>query len=267
MNYSKLIGLVATHLMKTTCTYCGAETFARSEHSACNFCELMPSDDTADKILLPSSETISKMQEIHALIKSGDIDSAAAKTEQMANISTNPYVLYIAGRLYLRMSDIAYHGVNYNLKGFMEANAETREKGLRLEAKAREYFYKAIFAIDTMHDVKSNTLLYVKFIALMRLGRYADAEKVLHALSENTSASRYSAMVYETFTNSKNAIERIKANIPKELNAFYYLAKYLAKNGKSNDAQTLLEKVMKIAELDMAFDLTEKIKQLKSETE
>ncbi|MEM3781690.1 MAG: hypothetical protein QXT43_01870 [Candidatus Micrarchaeaceae archaeon] len=266
MDYEKLVNQSSERLNKTTCAYCGAETFARSEQSACNFCELIPSGNTADSVLLPDSETALKMQEIQALIKSSNIDGAAEKIEQLSKTSTNPYVLYVAGRLYSRMSDIAYHSVDYNLKGLMEANAEMREKGLLLESKAREYFYKAIFSIESMSEAKGSAIKYVKFMCLVRLGRYAEAGKELGEMP-NGAVSAYAKMVHETLTNSKYALKSIYACMPNELNAVYYLARHLASNGKSKEAEALLESAKQIAELYMAFDLAEKIKQLKDESE
>ncbi|MGC8675972.1 MAG: hypothetical protein ACP5T3_00440 [Candidatus Micrarchaeia archaeon] len=265
MNYKKLAKSLKGKIKKGTCAYCGAETLLLENQNACNFCELIPNNQT--NIAAPDSEAIAQMQQAHSLLLSGNTDDAVAAVEEFASKSTNPYLLYVAGRFYLRISDMAYFDVDYALPGFMERNAERREESLRLTAKGKEYLYKAIYAADSVPEPKGDSLLYLKFLSQMLLDRHADAALTMQEFSDKKGGMwNYASMVYETETNSKHALKNLEQSLDREFNALYYLAKYLAKNGSGEEAMKLLKSMPEISTILASGRLLKKLELANQET-
>ncbi len=173
----------------------------------------------------------------------GDIENAEKTMDQISGKSSSPYLLYVAGVVYKYLSDFLYFGVDYNLKGFMEQNAEKRELSSKYTSKSKEYFYKALSSINQMPEPKGELATFVKALILTKLERYEEAKKAIGELEDKKGELwEYASMVYGVETNSKDAGNLLGIRLAKaDINAYYYLAKYFAKNGKAEEAKALLD--------------------------
>jgi len=238
-----------------TCPQCGARTISTSGNDTfCNFCEQYVNAGEGAEILFAS---------VHAGIKAGDWEGSTKKVEQLLKTNTEPRLLYLSAVFYDYFSDIRYNDRNYNLQGFMEANAENIGKGVELASLSKNCFYKALKLTDTI--IKGNSILdpnifLIKFLSEMRLGMAVDAMRTLSRIKFNFSQSpitRYANLVYGVETNSKEAEALLSDSITRgQMNAFYYLAKYLAKRDQIDEAYVLLQKFNKMVESPIARELT-----------
>ena len=250
-----LTKLAAAKPAALTCPHCGARTISTSgKETFCNFCELYVNIGTAGAELL--------FTDIHAGTKAGDWDGSAKKIEQLLKTSTELELLYFSALFYKYFSGIKYNDRNYNLKGFMEANAENIGQSLELTSLSKKCFYKVSRLAGT--SIKANAItdpniFFIKFMSEIKLGRTVDAMRTLSALKFNFSQSpitRYARMVYGVETNSKEAEALLSDSIARgEMNASYYLAKYLAKHNRIDEAYALLQKLNRIVEIPMAREL------------
>ena len=261
---SKLSELLAKRPSMKVCSYCGRSTLAYGNTYFCNFCELYNGELPVGSELSINPELLSNMQSASQLLAQKQFSEAEKSIDQFASAAVNPMVLYVAAVLYRYLSDAFYFNVNYNLNGFMELNSENREKSLQLTAKSKEYFFKAIHAIDSSPEPKSDLLLFVRFMSLVKLGRLVEAKKALSDLSsKQAQLYGYASMVYSVESNSRQALALVNKQLASgNVNAIYYLSKYLAANGKSDEAQQVLEQAKKSGiEFYMAFPLVKQIEQ------
>ncbi len=227
-------------------------------------CELYNDGKGLESELSINQQVANAISNAKSMLDSGRVDEAESEIENACKATKNPYSLYVLGMLYKYLSDFSYFSVDYTLKGFMPENAENKEKSLALEAKKKECFYKALQAIEMAPEPKSGLLVFLKFLILSKLERFAEASQVLSALSQkDKDLYDYASMVFAVETNSKQA----KAALEKQLlsgnrNAVYYSAKYLAKNGKSDDAKELINSAKKIGiSLRLSFPIEKQIEQ------
>jgi len=254
LNYIKQMS--KGNVNEATCSYCGYKQELNSYF--CTFCEI--GKDVAKTSTIDTT-TLAQLTEVHNAIIAEDLEKAEEKLDALGLKAANPYLLYVIGVLFKQISDIAYFGVDYTLKGFMPENAETREKSLRMEAKSKEFFYKAIYAAEAVPEPKEGQLLFIEFLSYLHLDYFPEAKNLLDKIPEsNKKMKEYAEMAYAAETNSKQAEKAIEAMLKEnEPNAFYYLAKYLAKNQKANEAERVLKEIEKVAKLPIAYRLKKNI--------
>ncbi len=249
-------------LVEQRCPHCGASTYSSSGRlTFCNFCEqpvnLSQGGQTAESQFAP----------IMAQVESGDWAAALKSAEQLAKGNNDPMMLYLLGVLYRNASTAKFQSKDYNLMGFMEQNAGNIRESLDLTMKWKEYFFKAIKVIGT--ELQGNMqvdpeLVFVKFMSEIRLQKLVDAASTLRSiqiLDKNGAVSEYALLVYSAEKNTKQADASLgKALENGEINAYYYLAKYLAKHGKLAEAEAILQKLGTISEVSMSQELLYRIK-------
>jgi hypothetical protein len=243
------------------CTHCGATTFSFSGNpSFCNFCEQYVEVNAATEAQTPFAS-------VRSGIDSNDVDSALKSAEQLMKGNKDPEQLYLLGVFYLNLSTEMFQNRNYNLKGFMEANANNIRSSLDLTMRWKECFFKVIKIVDS--ELQANmqidpALVLLKFMCEIRLKRLVDASialKELQTLDKRGFLSEYALLVYSVEKGAKEAETSLqKALGAKEVNAFYYLAKYLAKHNKLNEAEQVLLKLGQIGRVSMSDELLYRIR-------
>jgi hypothetical protein len=103
----------------------------------------------------------------------------------------------------------------------------------------------------------------LRFIAYIKLRNLADAKtalKDLLYLGKKDVLSEYAQMVLYVELNDKKSEGALEAMLKNGvLTSFYYLAKYLARNKKSDGAKQILEKLIKRNAMPIALPLLNKI--------
>jgi len=262
LDWKKYMALLASsNPVAQRCTHCGATTFSFSGRpSFCNFCEQYVEANAATEAQTPFAS-------VRSSIDSNDTDSALKSAEQLMKGNKDPEQLYLLGVFYLNLSTAMFQNRNYNLKGFMEANASNIRSSLDLTMRWKECFFKVIRIVDS--ELQANmqidpALVLLKFMCEIRLKRLVDASialKELQTLDKRGFLSEYALLVYSVEKGAKEAETSLqKALGAKEVNAFYYLAKYLAKNNKLNEAEQVLLKLGQIGRVSMSDELLYRIR-------
>jgi uncharacterized Zn finger protein (UPF0148 family) len=243
------------------CTHCGATTFSFSGNpSFCNFCEQYVEVNAATEAQTPFAA-------VRTSIDSNDVDSALKSAEQLMKGNKDPEQLYLLGVFYLNLSTAMFQNRNYNLKGFMEANANNIRSSLDLTMRWKECFFKVIKIVDS--ELQANlqidpALVLLKFMCEIRLRRLVDASialRELQTLDKRSFLSEYALLVYGVEKGTREAEASLqKALGAKEVNAFFYLAKYLAKHNKLSEAEQVLLKLGQIARVSMSDELLYRIR-------
>jgi hypothetical protein len=254
-----------TQLLDLTCPHCGSDTkFIGGKDAFCNFCERYISAQETNFQKEGGLEL--PFIEVHSLIKQDEWYDAAKKVEMLLKQSSDPLFLYNSALFYYCFSNRKYHERDYTLHGFMEQNAKNISESLDLTSKWKECLFKAIRRIN--NEIKNNSpvdqdLLFVKFMSEIKLNRLADSRKtlnVLHGSGAQAIRDNYAFMVYSVENDEKGAEKSLDGMLSRgEVNAFYYLAKYLAKHRKINDADSILKFINKRANVLMAQELLYRI--------
>jgi hypothetical protein len=262
LDYVKYLNTLArTRLLDLTCPHCGSDTkFIGGKDAFCNFCERYISAPDANFQKASGMEL--PFLEVHSLIKQDKWYDAAKKVDMLLKNNPDPLFLYNSALFYLCFSNKKYRERDYGLHGFMEQNAKNIRESLDLTSKWKEYFFKAIRRINV--EIKSSPpvdqdLLFVKFMSEIKLGRLADSRKtlkMLHGSGAQSLRDHYAFMVYLVETDDKGAEVSLNGMLSRgEVNSFYYLVKYLAKHGKTDDAVKILKFVNSKANALMAQEL------------
>lgn len=247
-----------------TCRHCGSEThFISGGDFFCNFCEqhndpalLQEVEQTAQAAFAPVRDQWGK----------NNLDEAVKTADQLLKNNADPKQLYLLGLFYRYISTIKYYQKDYTLKGFMEANADSTLASLGLTSRWKECFFKEIKIVDG--EIANNMqieldLIFIKFISEIRLQRFADAAsslRRLQSMDRHGIVADYALLVYSVEKNTKQAEASVaKAIARDDINAYYYLAKCLAKQKKLEDAADLLEKLNDTTEITMVQELLIKI--------
>ena len=111
---------------------------------------------------------------------------------------------------------------------------------------------------------EAESLLFMEFLCWIKLGRLADASRVLetlHKLAKDEKALDYSDMVFSVESGAKDADARLaKLLSGNEANAFYYLAKRLAKGKRFGEALSVLARLGRKVNVQMAPQLASSIR-------
>lgn len=252
-------------VLDLTCPHCGATTKSAGGNDAfCNFCE--------QHIVVPESEIEKEkgaeiaFMEIHSAVAGNDWQGAVQKAEQLLKGSSDPRIFYLSALLYESFSNLKFHTKDYNRLGFMEENAVNIRESLDLTFKWKEYFFKTIRLVND--EIKKNSgaeesLVFIKFMSEIKLKKFVDAARTLKALGGagvEDRANDYAKMVYNVEADTKEAEASLRKQLARnEVNAFYYLAKHLAKQKRLDEANALLRKLNERANIFMAQELLNKV--------
>ncbi len=248
------------------CAYCGTKNKTKNNDGICVFCEgylsVIPPRE-----LNETDEDKQKILRARELLETGNYDDACKLVDSTSN-SKDPFVNYVAGIIYKYCSDKHYFDIDYALKGFMEKNAEKREMALKLQGLSRERFYRVVYEVEKSPEPKSEHLIYMEIVSLLKLGKLVDAKAALEKLNKNGKAYAYANMLYQVEANDKLAEKSIRALEKSEPNAIYYLAKYLARNGKLEGAKKALSAFKKAVPYNfISMPLEKRIQEYESNLE
>ena len=257
--------LTDAKLLVQTCPRCGSDThFISGGDFFCNLCE-QRNDPTNQE---PVNETArTSFAAVLTPMGKGDLDGALKSAEQMLKNNLDPTQLYLLGVFYRYLSDTRYYQKDYNIKGFMEANADNTRTSLDLTARWKECFYKATRIVDS--EINKNLqvdadLILMKFLAEIRLRRFVDAANSLRRLQnmdKHGLIADYALLVYSVEKPTKQAEASVAKSIARNnLNAYYYLAKHLAREKKLQEAADLLDKLNRITEIPLVEDLLNRVR-------
>lgn len=239
---------------KAKCAYCSTEYMcAEGPYSICPLCE---------SIVVPGEKNIldlvvaSKLGGISQSIAKGAYLEAVENAEQLCT-NADPKVLYALASLYRSLSDITYLDVDYNMKAFMERNADNRNdepkrnkyNAMHLESRNRECLHKSIEILELSKASDENSL-FIKAMAEIKLKRYAHASIILDQQMNTTLAFKYAKMALATETNEKDAEKKINELLrERELNAVFYAARHLAMKKEFDSAEKLIDMISSFIDL------------------
>ncbi len=237
------------------CRCCGACLFALpgARESMCSFCESYVSAEDAN-VVHGNREIENNLLKMYGNAARGMWQEGTAYADALA-ATKDVHFLFGAASFYRFYSDRVYHDVNYELHGFMYANAEKRSDELKknkynamaLISKSKEYLFKSIKIVGDTPNA-GEQLLLIGFLANMKLGRYVHAKKMLDSLnapSISDVTKDYSNMVFNVETNTRMAEKFIAASLSFGIsNSFFYLARRLAKTRQLAKAKAVLEKLI-----------------------
>jgi len=257
------------------CSCCGAEVYAMSpiQESICNFCESDVNNQDRDAVHEnPNAEkTLMALQQ--SALEGRWMDGVQYADAIAA--TKDPYFMFGASSYYTLFSDYTYHGVDYTQGGFMYANAQKRSDELQknkfnavaLRSKSRECLFKAIKIIKDTQEPEER-LLFINFMANMRLKRYLQAEWALaqvNAHAESGIIKNYANMVYEVERNRSHAPKYITESFSYGVsNTFYYLSLHLALRKDLDKAIRVLDKFIPNGRMPAALYLMHKLKDFKA---
>ena len=241
------------------CPHCSASMLSASGRASfCNFCE--------QYVDVSATEAQTPFVAVRSQIDANDWDAALKSAEQMMKGNADPEQLYVLGVFYLNLSTIRFQSRDYNLMGFMEANANSIRSSLDLTMRWKECFFKVIKLVgdELKASIQADpALVFIKFMSEIRLQRFVDAAitlRTLQSLDKRGVLSEYALLVYSAEKNTKQAEASISVMLAKgEINAYYYLAKYLAKHNKRDEAIAILQRLSQYARVSMSQQLLYRI--------
>ncbi len=263
MDIKKYTPLMDRQMHTFACEYCGNEFNSyNSQASACPFCGIYSEKSSAE---FSEDEAFNSAKALNSAIIQGseyDLEKSASKILSLKNI---PQQIYSLAILYKRSSELEHSTKNYDIPGFMEENSEHEEKAIDLFSKAKGLLYDAIFACNRALATAANAeIYYVKFLAEIELENMHDAKGTLELLAKTSPRKEmldYASMLYAIKMNQKDTIEHINSVIGNgDITGFYYLAKYLAANGKLEESKHILENLLNKENILVARLLIDKIK-------
>lgn len=260
MDFGKYLAqLDKTKFSEVSCAYCAhAATSPDGKEAICDFCENYV--NAAESEFTGDAETKTVLLEVHDLIGKNQWDEAEKKITKLLDDTMDARLLYVCAAFYKYVSDYHYYAMDYGLRGFMHENADNVRESVELAAKSKACLYKALKVINI--ETSGNRLLhvdllYIKFMSYIKLNRLVEAKKTLNemvGLKNQDLLNAYAEMVYDVESNSKNAIPSVMKLLARnEVNAFYYLAKCLARTKRSKEAKAILEKAL--AKAGMPFSV------------
>ena len=257
------------------CRCCGNKVFALSpvQESICNFCEAYVSMQDRDIVHgnRDVETTLAMMQ--NSMATGNWIDGIAPANALAA--TKDPYFLYGASSFYRFFSDFTYYGVDYTLGGFMYSNAEKRSdeatknkyNAVALSSKSKEFLFKALKIINDMQNTE-DTLVFIKFMANLKLNRQVHIEKTLAEMNSRAGMEMmksYANMIDAVRANSKLAEKYIENGFSYGIsNSLYYLAMHIAKNKDIGSAIGILESLATKSNMPSALYASIRLKDIKA---
>ena len=164
---------------EVVCKHCWTHAKSASAVDAvCNFCEQHVSA-SAYALHNPEAEAIFlKLQSAAARGLRADDLGALDALSRDAQIRRSSLHLC---KILLDSLDSLYLCRNYALPGFMEENSGNIKASLGYSARSKELFYGAIALSGTepASGAEAESLLFMEFLCWIKLGRLADASRVL----------------------------------------------------------------------------------------
>jgi tetratricopeptide (TPR) repeat protein len=257
--------LMSMKLAAQTCPHCGSQTHSTGKNSFCNFCEqyidIVAGENQGDR----NSQVA--FASVQVPMQAGRYNEAIKNAEILIKNNSDPRQLYLLAQFYLSTSGVKYRNRDYSLPGFMEANAQNIGSALDLTMKWKECYFKTVKIIG--NELKNNIqvdsdLIFIKFMSEIRLQQLIDAAntlRMLQSMDKRGMLAEYALLVYSVEKNAKQAEASLgKALANEDANAFYYLAKYIARQKKLDDAEKILQKLSESTEIFMAHDLLSKVR-------
>ncbi|MDE1851408.1 MAG: hypothetical protein KGH69_01820 [Candidatus Micrarchaeota archaeon] len=250
------------------CRCCGYMPYiiAGEIDTMCGFCEAYVSMAKLDvKALHPEMDTL--LDSLHGLMKNGDWEGAVALAEQI-KAGDDPYLLYGLGVMYRALSDAVYSHVDYSAKGFMEGNAAKRNNepslnknnSMQLLSRSKEMLYRSLKIMGTKAD--DPELLYLSFLANMKLGMHVGAKAALDRLNGtgNERMRLYANTKYSVECKTRDSKGYLAA-LAKGLspNSAYYVALDLARMKRFRESKGMLGILLRSAAMPEGRELLRRI--------
>ncbi len=245
------------------CPYCGNIIITKDgSYFACPFCEMHSNEVQVSK---QRDDIKSLLVSKNKFISSNAWDDAAKAVDQMLLLDPSPQMIFASAIFYESFSNHCWHDVDYSIGGYMEQNSINREKSWVLKSKSRTLLYRDIkICGDEIKTGKETDIAFIKFLAEMKVSKFAQAKDTLGIIMGSSTLSRandYACMSYYSQINDqKNAIKYIDSISTTDLSAFYYLAKLLVKNRRNADACKILFRFVEKASMPKATELLFKLK-------
>lgn len=267
-----LSGFENAQLSRLRCNHCGADAYSTNGKDAiCSFCEEYSS--ISDAGFYGGADAEATFTHMQYLLKNGSWSTA--EIEKLLANSSDPKLFYTSAIFLSAYSDLAYYSTNYASAELTGRNSENIRAGIEFASKSKECFYKAIALINA--DIKSSDaqaseeLLYTKVLSETRLHRLADAAGTLsqlRVLDIQGPLTEYAEMVYSIEAGTDEADALLETMLARNYtNAFYYLARHLAKQGLLDDAESVISRLNKKSYVPMAETLLRKIEAAQEESE
>ncbi len=246
-----------------SCPYCGNVIITKDgSYFACPFCEMHSNEVQVSK---QRDDLKGLLASKNKLISSNAWDDAAKIVEQILLLDPSPQMIYASAVFYESFSNYCWHDVNYSLGGYMEQNSINREKSWMLTSKSKTLLYRDIkICGDEIKSGKETDITFIKFLAEMKVSKFAQAKDTLDIIMESSTLPRakdHAGMSYYSQINDqKNAIKYIDLMLTTDLSAFYYLSKLLVKNRRNDDADKILVPFVEKTSMPKAMELLFKIK-------
>ncbi len=228
------------------CRYCGAATPVFGSIGVCHGCENVVSL-SRDALAKRSSDIVAALDSINAQLASGMYDGATAAYDALYAKYADPALLYVEGLVCNMQSNHEVGLISYDREGFMEENTLHRDAAARHAARARLLFNKAISACNAVLSKESSPdVMFVAFLANIKLGNLRNAESLLGALTGSGShyLSMYATMVLDSAAGRFDRVpadaERLMKPDAWSINAFFYMALALLKKGDAKGALKLV---------------------------
>jgi hypothetical protein len=253
-------------LSEMVCRRCWAHSKSASGIDAfCNFCEQYIGTSGYGSLHNPEAEAVFLRLQGAANrgLKPGDF----AALDALLKSNSDPRVLYVAGVFYALLSDSLYRSRDYRIPGFMEENSSNIRASLDCSARSKALFYGAIALAgrEPFPSDDSVELLFMEFLCWIRLKRIADASRALmqlHKLLKGGRTLDYADMVFSVESGAADADVRLGRLLSiNEPNALYYLAKRLAKGKRIGEAQAVLGRLGRKANVPIAQQLMNAVKE------
>ncbi len=250
MGVSKWIGVVRRDLKSyrhVVCEFCGAETLSAGAPAFCSNCESVVGSEM--KTIHASNPMLfSSLGSLRAAVLANDFEAAILVYDQMLNDRHSPQVLYAKGLMYTEYSNYVVSQISYDGDGFMEHNAELREKGARLVSEGKKLVAKAhnISELESK-EAPSAYGFYRMFLCALKMNDLRAANehlKKIVELDKKGVVAPYAKIVFDVqaglYGEAEKELERmVKVKTP-PANAFYYAAFVAFKLGDHNGARRLM---------------------------
>lgn len=255
--------LMELELTAIGCPHCGSQTISAGGKSTfCNFCE-----QHTDVFSAGDKDAQAAFAPVVSSMAANSLDEARKNADRLLKNNSAPRQLYLLSQFYLYFSNLKYYQRDYALQGFMEANADNISSSLDLTSRWKECYFKAIKIVEgelTKNMQVEPELVFIKFMSEMKLQKLVDAANTLvnlERLDKRGLLIEYATMVYNAEKRTQKSepnLSKMLAN--KEINSFYYLAKYLAKRKKLEESEKILQKLSESTKIFVAEELLNKVR-------
>ncbi len=253
-------------LRKSLCVHCGNAIISIPlKESFCHFCELIGDDDSVDSSK-GYKELRGMMDSRNELALSGKWDDASAVAEKI-KMTAIPSVLYANGLFYLAFSDVLYKSVDYGMEGYMEGNSDNRERSIKVLSEGKTQIYKAIrLSEDRLQHGYDSAPAYLRFIAYSRLQVPDGAKAALIALeskeSKESALLLYARTVHlAAYGTERAALAEVGKATESQVNAFYYLARLMIREGRTGEAIKVLARLSSLVYMPLAAETLRKARE------